>query len=161
MKKISIIYFFLFLIIFAGFVGYVATAKDFKKPDAGLNQEEFGITDESPIWEKSIDDLAKYLKEEGFLKSLKGEKLATSELCSDAVKFGDIEIFWWDLDKLDKDSQEYDAFTQMRESGMIDLYGSGNMMSTIQQGPFGINIKDYSGNKETLIKAYHKFGVDN
>lgn len=159
MKRISIVFFSTFLMIFVGLVIFVGLSPDFEEPSSGMSQEEYGIDENSPVWSMTIDDLAEYFMENGMISSLEYDILSDG-IATVARKYGGIEIYWWDLENLAEDSDEFRAFTEMSESGMIDLWSSGIMMGAIRQGPFGICLSGYDGNIDELVEVYHKFGVE-
>lgn len=159
MKKITIVFFSIFLGILVGFILFVSLSKDFQEPKYGVGQEEYGINPNSPIWNASIDDLAQYLLDQGVISSLDYSEVSDG-ISTIARKYNGIEIYWWDVKNLKEGTPEYKTFTEMSKSGIIDLWSSGNMMGVVQQGPFGINPTSYTGKIDELMEVYHKFGVE-
>ena len=159
MKKFSIVFFLLLVLLFGGMSVYVAKSKDFEKPVSTMSQEAYGIDEDSPIWDVTMDDLAQYLYDNGVLQTL-DYVLLSEGVASDARQYGDLDLYWWDIKNLDENSEEYKAYVEMEEDGMINLWGSGNMMSLTRQGPFGIWTENYGGDLEELMKIYHSFGTE-
>lgn len=159
MKKITIVFFSIFLGILVGFLVFVSLSKDFEEPKYGITQDEYGINPNSPIWNTSIDDLAQYLLDKGMISSLDYSQLSDG-IATIARKYDGIEIYWWDVKNLKEGTPEYKSFTEMAKSGIIDLWSSGNMMGVVQQGPFAINPMTYAGKVDELMEVYHKFGVE-
>lgn len=159
MRKFSIAFFAFLVLLFAGMIGYVALSKDFTEPSSGLSQEEYGITEDSPIWNLTIDDLAQYLYDKGMLKTLDYLPLSGG-IATEARQYGDLDLYWWDVENLEEGSAEQKAYEEMSESGMIDLWGTGSMMSLTRQGPFGLWTTNYTGDLNELLDAYHAFGTE-
>ena len=63
MKKITISFILLLVLATAGALVFVGLSPDFVEP-AGLNQQE-GLPADNPIWDKSLDDLAAWLVDQG------------------------------------------------------------------------------------------------
>lgn len=159
MKKFSVLFFALLCVLFVGMVSYVALSEDFTEPvSQKMSQEEYGINENSPVWNMTMDDLAKYLYDNGILDSLNYQSLSEG-VATVARKYGDLELYWWDVKNLDKNSAEYKAYTEMQKDGAINLWDSGNMMRITQQGPFGIWTEKYSGDLDKLMKVFHAFGT--
>lgn len=67
MKKWPVVFVFVLVLSFGGMLLLVALSPDFVEPVSFLSQE--GITEDNPIWEKTLDDLSKYLISEGVISS--------------------------------------------------------------------------------------------
>lgn len=158
MKKFTIISSILFISLLIGMLFYVNASKDFKEPQVAKPAGSQNNDENSPIYQLGMEDLKKYLGESGLVDISKPVLLATSGLCSDAFNLGGVEVYWWDVKKMDKKSDEYKCFKSLKDNGTIDLFNSGSIISPVRNGPFAINPINYSGNIEELTKVFLKFG---
>lgn len=118
-----------------------------------------GTDDRSaPVWSKSMDDLAAYLKEEGFIASKEDLQTMASGIGTDGRGFDGAEIYWWDVENLEEGSDEAAAFASMNAEGIIDVYGSGSIMPITPNGPFGLAVSYYEGDPKALEQAFKIFG---
>lgn len=152
MKKLTIVFSICLVFLFCGVMTFVAISKDFTPPEQGS-----GSNENSPIWNKSYDDFVKYMADNGFIDSSKYDKLSQG-VATIARKYGDVEIYWWDVKKLAKDSDEYKAYNSLKDDGYIDLWGSGNIFSPPHNGPFALGLTSYKGDNKKIIEALNKFG---
>ena len=154
MKKFTIIFSILLVLAFVGVMIWVAAAPDFKEPAS-----QKGVEDpNAPVWSKTLDDLLAYLEEKGLVDQSDASSL-TDGIGSKAILCSDAEFYWWDLENLDPESQEYIAYQEMADSGMIDLWGMGMYyMAVTKNGPFGLNASNYAGDVKALLAAYEEFG---
>ena len=156
MKKFTVGFLLFLVVATAGALAFVALSPDFVEPSRLAGQE--GIAPDSPIWGKSMDDLAAYLLEAGVLPSDEYTELSDG-IASVARSYGGIELYWWDLDNLGEESGEYIAYVSACEEGVIDIWGSGILMNvTAVRGPFALNISSKyvgdAGNVEAAFNAY-------
>ncbi len=159
MKKFTIVFSLLFTAVFAGLVIFVSASEDFAPPKTIPTQE--GIAEDSPVWAMSVDDLVAYLTEKGLINPAKKQLVSEVGFTSYAVNYEGIEIYWWDLENLDKDSDEYAAYLSLAEEGFIDLWGSGNIISPTLNGPFALQlVSDYAGDADLVTKAFKQFGKE-
>lgn len=160
MKRFTVVSSLILVLLFCGMAGYVAASEDFVAPKEE-EKEEITENMDAPVWNKTEEELAAYLEEKGLINT--GEKvlLSTQGLCSVAFKYNGAEIYWWDIEKLDSESEEYQAYESLREKGEIDLWGSGIIITPKKNGPFALLSTYYEGDVETLEKAFAEFGQEN
>lgn len=156
MKKFTIVSSIVFVLLFVVMVGYVGASKDFINPVKQIDASD--DDSDSKIWTMSIDEVAGELEKQGLIDTSTKQKLAEEGLCSIAVKYNGTEIYWWDLDNLKENSDEYKAYKSLKEEGYIDIYGSGNIMSPTRNGPFAIWLDLYEGDSNALEKAFMELG---
>ena len=157
MKKFTIGFVALLVIAVAGAPVFVALSPDFVEP---VRQAQEGIPEDHPIWDKTLDDLAAYLVEKGMIPSVEYDTMAGG-IATEARRYSGIGLYWWDVDHLEEGSPERKAYREAAESGQIDLYGSGVMMSVGLRGPFAYNSgyfsEEFSGDPDALEKAFNEF----
>ena len=112
MKKFTIVSSLLFVLLFCGMVGYVASSEDFAPP-----KEEEEADREEPVWNSSVDVLVSFLEEKGLIHSDSKVTLSEEGLCTLALKYDGAEIYWWDLENLAPESDEYQAYESLRTKG--------------------------------------------
>lgn len=137
----------LFLIV------YLAVAPDFVAPaEDGPGHEE-----EAAVWSKTYDDLIAYLAKGGYIDSSSYD-LLTEGVATEARVYGEVEIYWWDVENLAEGSDEYESWTSMKEDGFILLYGQFVFVPEMN-GPFAISIHEglYKGDAEALRAAFQAF----
>ena len=156
MKKITISFILLLVLATAGALVFVGLSPDFVEP-AGLNQQE-GLPADNPIWDKSLDDLAAWLVDQGVLTNTDYAPLSDG-IATAAREYSGLELYWWDLESLEEGSDEYNAYLGARDDGAIDLWGSGIIMQlTAVRGPFALNITaDYTGDPAKAEQAFRSF----
>ena len=156
MKRFTIIFSILLVLGFAGALVFVGMSEDFVNPaEATQSGEDMN----APIWTMSMDELLAELESQGLIETTDLVNLAASGLCSVAVKVANgAEIYWWDLENLDENTMEYKSYQQMKEEGVIDIYGSGNIMSLSSNGPFGLLLSLCDGDVDALDKAFKAVG---
>lgn len=162
MKKFTIVSSLLFVLLFCGMVGYVASSEDFTPPkeeeEAAVPEEE---DREAPVWNKTVDELVSFLEEKGLIHADSKVTLSAEGLCTLALKYDGAEIYWWDLENLDPESGEYQAYESLRTKGEIDLYGAGTIIIPKKNGPFALLLTYYEGDVQALEKAFGEFGQEN
>lgn len=156
MKKFTVGFLLFLVVATAGALVFVGLSPDFTEPTLLAGQE--GVSPDSPIWSKTMDDLAAYLLEEGALTSDEYTEISEG-IASVARSYNGIELYWWDLDNLTEESGEYIAYVSACEEGVIDIWGSGMLMNvTAVRGPFALNISagyvGDAGKVETAFNAY-------
>lgn len=156
MKKITVSFILLLILATAGALVFVGLSPDFVEP-AKLN-DQAGLSPDNPIWDKSLDDLAAYLADQGVLPGTDYEPLSDG-IATAARGYSGLELYWWDLESLEEGSDEYNAYLGARDDGAIDLWGSGMMMSvTAVRGPFALNITSaYTGDAAQAEQAFRSF----
>ena len=155
MKKFTIIFSILLVLAFVGTMIFVAVGPDFEEPAALAGE---GEDPNAPVWEMTMDDLITYLAEKGLVDPA-DKGMLTSGIATEAYIMNGLELYWWDLENISRDSDEFKAYEGMREQGIIDLWGQGMyFMSVTKNGPFGINASNYEGDIKALMAAYEAFG---
>ncbi|WP_099204014.1 hypothetical protein [Scatolibacter rhodanostii] len=116
-------------------------------------------SDKSEVWNKSLEDLEEYLTAENLMDKTKKAEVTSEGYTSAAFNYSGVELYWWDLENLDTGSDEYKAYLSLKEEGFIDLWGSGNIISPVLNGPFALNILNgYNGDVNKLNEAFKEFG---
>lgn len=156
MKRATIAFVTGLLVSFALMITYVALSPDFQPP-IQLQQET--LKPDHPIWEMGMDDLAAYLYEEGVITTLDYDLLSEG-IADDARVYGDLEIYWWDVDALKEGSEEFRSYQEACKDGTIDLWGSGNLMQVQVHGPFAICTISYTGDAQRLSEVFSQFCMD-
>lgn len=156
MKKFTIVCSSLFILLFLGMIIYVALSKDFTEPVQTVDMEE--EDPDSPIWDKRMEDLVSYLAEKDLIDISSEALLAEQGLCSSALYYSGAELYWWDLENLDEESEEYKAYVSLKENGSIDMYGMGIIISPARNGPFALLSTNYEGDVKALEQAFLEFG---
>ena len=163
MKKFTIVSSLLFVLLFCGMVGYVASSEDFTPPKE--KEEEAAVPEEedreAPVWNKTVDELVSFLEGKGLIHADSKVTLSAEGLCTLALKYDGAEIYWWDLENLDPESGEYQAYESLRTKGEIDLYGAGTIIMPKKNGPFALLLTYYEGDVQALEKAFGEFGQEN
>jgi hypothetical protein len=162
MKKFTIVSSLLFVLLFCGMVGYVASSEDFTPPKE--EEEEAAVPEEdreAPVWNKTVDELVSFLEGKGLIHADSKVTLSAEGLCTLALKYDGAEIYWWDLENLDPESGEYQAYESLRTKGEIDLYGAGTIIMPKKNGPFALLLTYYEGDVQALEKAFGEFGQEN
>lgn len=156
MRKITIGFLLLLVAATVAALGVVGMSPDFVEPGRLGTQE--GVSPDNPVWDKSLDDLAAYLLDEGVLPEEDYVKLSEG-IASEARKYGGIELYWWDLENLEESSGEYTAYVSACEEGVIDIWGSGILMNvTAVRGPFAMCITStYTGDAGAVESAFQSY----
>lgn len=146
----------------------VALSPDFVPPSSADREDtvnERGGTETGeqektdPIWDATVDDLLTYLDETGFIDASTAQEMAADGLCSKTYLVNGAELYWWDLDTLEEDSEEFAAYQSLSEEGNIDLHGSGNVIAPVRNGPFALLTTRYEGsNVAELVETFQSFG---
>lgn len=159
MKKFTVVTSIFFVLLFCGMITFVALSKDFTPPEKEKKTIQEDDMD-APVWNKSLEDLVSYFSEKGLIDLSTETMISNSGLCSEAIRYSGAEIYWWDLKSLDKKSDEYKAFESLRKKGEIDLFGSGNIIMPLRNGPFALLTTYYEGDVKALEKAFREFGQE-
>ncbi len=155
MKKWPVVFAFVLALSFGGMLLLVALSPDFVEPVSLLSQE--GVPEDSPIWEKKLDDLADYLISEGVL-STGDYGLLSAGVATDARLYEDVELYWWDVKNLEEGTAEYKAYEEAVSEGVIDLWSSGNLMNVTVHGPFAIGYHaNYQGDFDRLLELFYAY----
>lgn len=159
MKKITLSFILLLVLATAGALVFVGLSPDFVEP-VTLN-DQAGLAPDSPVWDKSLDELAAYLVEQGVLPSEEYNPLSDG-IATAARNYSGLELYWWDLEALQEGSNEYNSYIGARDDGAIDLWGSGSLMPvTAVRGPFALNITSaYTGDAAKAETAFRNFCAD-
>ena len=100
-------------------------------------------------------------EEKGLIHADTKVTLSAEGLCTLALRYDGAEIYWWDLENLDPESDEYQAYESLRTKGEINLYGAGTIIMPKKNGPFALLSTYYEGDVEALEKAFEEFGQEN
>ena len=158
MRKFTIVFSVLLVLCFTGVLAYVAGSPEFVPPQTLVTAKD--EDPEAPVWDETPDDLLAYLEGEGLIDLSAKGPLTNEGLCSEAYIVNGAEFYYWDLDALDEDSGEYQAYVSLKSEGVIDLYGSGYVISPVSNGPFGLLATRYSGDADALVDAFESFGQE-
>ena len=143
----------LLMAVFIASVIYVALCPDFVPPQEAETEES---QEDRGVWDKTYEELVAYLEERGFVDS-ENYALLTDGVASIARVYNDdIELYWWDLENLSEDSEEYQNYQSMQEEGYILLYGQFVFMP-VMNGPFGMYIHPEYSDPDSLQEAFEKF----
>ncbi len=121
MKKVTIVFLLLVVFATAGALVFVGLSPDFVEP-VQLNDQE-GLAPDNPVWDKTIDELAAYLQQQGVLSSEDYAPLSEG-IATTARSYDGLELYWWDLNALQEGCNEYNSYIGARDNGAIDLWGS-------------------------------------
>ena len=110
---------------------------------------------------RQSDELVSFLEEKGLIHADSKVTLSAEGLCTLALKYDGAEIYWWDLENLAPESDEYQAYESLRTKGEIDLYGSGMIIMPKKNGPYALLLTYYEGDVQALEKAFGEFGQEN
>lgn len=155
MKRFTIFFSVLLVLGFAGTLAWVGMSAEFVPPMA-LAAE--GEDPDAPVWDMSMDEFLSELEAQGLIDLSTSGLLASVGLCSDARSVSGAEFYWWDLENLDPDSQEFGAYKTLKEEGYIDIYGIGIIINPASNGPFGVLLTRYEGDTDALEKAFRAVG---
>lgn len=155
MKRFTVIFSILLVLSFAGVLAYVSLSPEFEPPGAVIGE---GEDPEAPVWKMTMEEALNELEGQGLIDRSNTVLLGASGLCSAAFKINGAEFYWWDLETLDTDSQEYAAYKQLKEEGIIDLYGMGAIIAPLSNGPFALLLTTYEGDADALEKAFRTLG---
>lgn len=153
MKKFTMIFLPLLLLCFTGMVVYVGLCEDFEKP---LKEQ---LDMDAPVWSKSFDELIEYLMDRGLISNPKRFEWSAGE-ATIAYTIDGVTYFWWDVENMDPESNEYRVYRELVQEGKCDVWGDGLLSSPELNGPFGMEIGGYSGDASALIEAFYEFGKE-
>ena len=106
-----------------------------------------------------MDEVLAELEGQGFIETTNLTTLAADGLCTIAVKVPNgAEFYWWDVDNLKEGSMEETSYKSLKAEGVIDLYGAGNIMSPVPNGPFALLLDFYEGDSKALEQAFRAVG---
>lgn len=155
MKRFTIIFSVLLVLSFAGALAYVGLSPEFEPPGVLMGE---GEDPDAPIWNMTLEEVLAELEGQGLIDRSTTQQLATVDLCSASYKVSGAEFCWWDLENLDENGKEYAAYKQLKEEGIIDLYGMGIIISPIHNGPFSVLLTTYEGDANALEQAFRAIG---
>ena len=157
MKKLTTIFIAALIASLVGCVIWVTLSPDFVEPKKLPAQE---ISADNPIWDKSIDDLAEYLVEQGIIPSTEYTEFSDG-IATIARMYSGVELYWWDVENLEEGSAEYKSYESAVTDGTIDLWGSGNIMTVTVRGPFAYDAGyygvEFSSTPEEMERAFLDF----
>lgn len=156
MKRFTILFSVLLVLGFGGVLAYVAASPEFVPPAALIGE---GEDPDAPIWDMTMDEVLAELAAQGLIDDpASAISLASGGLCTDARKVSGAEFYWWDLENLEEGSQEETAYKSLKSDGVIDLYGSGHILSYVHNGPFALWLDLYEGDPGALEQAFKNVG---
>ncbi len=119
--------------------------------------KENELPEEHPIWEKSVDDLAAYLVEQGLLSSADDYQPISDGVATVARYYKDgFEIYWWDVENLESGSDEEANFQTGTAEGYMNVWGMH--IAVTMRGPFALgDFTDYTGDVNALIEAIERY----
>ena len=62
------------------------------------------------------------------------------------------------MENLKEGSQEETSYKSLKSDGIIDLYGSGHILSYVHNGPFAMWLDLYEGDPSALEQAFKDVG---
>ncbi len=146
MKRFTIFFSILLVLGFSAVSGSDCIVAINKDPDA-------------PIWDMTMDEVLAELEGQGLIETTNLTTLAADGLCTIAVKVSNgAEFYWWDVDNLKEGSLEETSYKSLKAEGVIDLYGAGNIMSPVHNGPFALLLDFYEGDSRALEQAFRAVG---
>ena len=156
MKRFTVLFSILLVLGFAGVLVYVGTSPEFVPPDAFAAG---GEDPDAPIWDMTMDEVLAEIAAQGLVDDPSAAiSLASDGVCTDARKISGAEFYWWDLETLDPDSDEFAAYKSLKEEGVIDIYNSGSIISPVHNGPFSVLLTWYEGDSGALEQAFRAVG---
>lgn len=156
MKKFTIGFSIFLAAALTAMLVYVAAAPDFVLP---AKEGRTRLSEDNPIWDKSLDDLVAYLDGKGVFPD--DEKfLLIDGIATEAILYSNVELYWWDLDNLSEDDILWENYQSAVENGYADIKGIGELSLDVQ-GPFAIGYyADFTGDPDALMDAFHNFCVE-
>ena len=149
MKRFTILFSVLLVLGFGGVLAYVAASPEFVPPAALIGE---GEDPDAPIWDMTMDEVLAELAAQGLIDDpASAISLANDGLCTDARKVSGAE-------NLEEGSQEETAYKSLKSDGVIDLYGSGHILSYAHNGPFALWLDLYEGDPGALEQAFKNVG---
>lgn len=156
MKRFTIIFSILLVLSCAGVLAYVAASPEFVPPDALIAE---GEDPDAPIWDMTMDEVLAELAAQGLIEDPSSAQIVSSSgICSDTRRVSGAEFSWWNLENLEEDSQEFIAYKSLKSEGIIDIYGSGYIVSYVHNGPFALWLDRYEGDPDALERAFKAIG---
>ena len=156
MKRFTIIFSLVLILLFGGAIFFVQGSSDFVPPGDAMESNEEG-DENSKVWSMTYEDLLDYMDEQGLIDKEAGELLAGG-VATECELFNGVELYFGDVDNLEEGSDEYEAFKSLKDEGYIDLFNSGSMMSAPRNGPFAINFVNYDGDVDKATKIFKELG---
>lgn len=155
MKRFTILFSVLLMFGFGGALVWVGASREFVPPVTLAAQ---GEDPDAPIWGMTMDQILSELEAQGLIDVSTSQLLANVGLCSEAYIVSGAEFYWWDLENLAQDSEEFAAYKSLKEEGYIDLYGMGIIINPVSNGPFAVLLTGYEGDVKTLEEAFRSLG---
>ena len=156
MKRFTIFFSILLVLGFGAVLAYVAALPEFVPPAQLIGE---GEDPDAPIWDMTMDEVLAELEGQGLIETTNLTTLSADGLCTIAVKVSNgAEFYWWDVDNLKEGSMEETSYKSLKAEGVIDLYGAGNIMSPVPNGPFALLLDFYEGDSKALEQAFRAVG---
>lgn len=154
MKKYTIGFSAFLLLAFLSMVIYTALCPDFVPPATIRQQAD--ISEDNPIWEKSLDDLASYLSEEQALPNTDYELLVDG-ISTDARLYSGVELYWWDLEHLTPEDKLFQNYQSGLENGYVQWTEQYQITVEIH-GPFAVGYYgEYTGDADKMLELFHAY----
>lgn len=167
MKKLMIFSAALIFAIFAGMIIYVAVAPEFVEPikaDTNVVPPE-----DNEIWNKTLDDLAQFLLDQGLVDSTDIKDFDNCNICTRWVTIGSnddykggVEFAFWDLKNLSKDDTIYKKYVIAVEEGYLDGGSAFTVSGITIHGPFAYTYMEegYKYDINDLIETFDNWCMD-
>lgn len=154
MKKYTIAFSAFLLLIFTAMLIYTALSPDFAPPVSIRQQAE--LSEDNPIWDKTLDDLADYFVEEQVLPNTEYNILVAGN-ATDARLYSGVELYWWDLEHLTPKDKLFKNYQNGLENGFIQWTEQYRINVEIR-GPFAVGYYGtYAGDMDKMLKAFRDY----
>lgn len=154
MKKFTVIFGVFLVLLFSSMLTYIAISPDFVAPVKIKNQSD--LSEDNPIWNKSIDDLAAYLVEEGVLETADYDLLVDG-IATEARLYSGVELYWWDLEHLEPEDELYEKYQCGLENGYVQ-WTSEYRIDVEVHGPFAVGYYgEYQGDADKLLEVFSSY----
>lgn len=153
MKKVTISFISILMVAVIALTSYVQFfADEFVEP----SKADTSISEDSPVWDATIEDYVNHLVEAGVFPNDDYNEL-TDGIATVARLYHGVEFYWWDLEHMDEKSPEYIAYQSAVKEGVIDLWGSGILMNVTVRGPFAYSLTSFEGDVTKFEEAFLSF----
>lgn len=133
---------------------YTALSPDFAPPVSIRQQAD--LSEDNPIWDKTLDDLADYFVEEQVLPNTEYNILVAGN-ATDARLYSGVELYWWDLEHLTPKDKLFKNYQNGLENGFIHWTEQYRINVEIR-GPFAVGYYGtYAGDVDKMLKAFRDY----